>query len=155
MKFTCIKCEFKFHETEMDTDERMCYDCLEEEYTEPTTADEFNDGITWVSPNDPGDENDLNKVQDHGPPYSMANPSGEPVSESLKIEDYDIATVEYLHDCLIEKEGYSLKHPMLKRSRELTAKLHKIANSSVKDHPLGAGFAHKDTKKGIQNDPEC
>jgi hypothetical protein len=46
---------------------------------EPTTADKFNDRVTWVSPNDPGDENDLNKVQDHGPPYSMANPSGEPV----------------------------------------------------------------------------
>ena len=46
---------------------------------EPTTADKFNDGVTWVSPNDPGDENDLNKVQDHGPPYSMANPSGEPI----------------------------------------------------------------------------
>jgi len=52
---------------------------------EPTTADEFN------------------KVQNYGPPYSMANPSGEP----------------------------------------------------VKDHPLGVGFAHKDTKKGIQDDTEC
>jgi|TARA_R100001530_G_scaffold5899_1_gene7117 hypothetical protein len=61
MEFTCIKCEFKFHETKMDTDERMCYDCLEEDDTEPTTADEYN------------------KVQDYGPPYSMANPTGEPV----------------------------------------------------------------------------
>tara|TARA_R100001480_G_C4637208_1_gene168822 strand:+ start:257 stop:556 length:300 start_codon:yes stop_codon:yes gene_type:complete len=52
---------------------------------EPTTADE------------------LNEVQNHGPPYSMANTSGEP----------------------------------------------------VKDHSLGAGFAHKDTKKGIQDDTEC
>tara|TARA_B100001123_G_C14854039_1_gene845251 strand:+ start:122 stop:403 length:282 start_codon:yes stop_codon:yes gene_type:complete len=43
---------------------------------EPTTADEFNE------------------VQDHGPPYSMANPSGE----------------------------------------------------SIKDSPLGTGFAHKDIK---------
>tara|TARA_Y100000590_G_scaffold423851_1_gene530122 strand:- start:53 stop:454 length:402 start_codon:yes stop_codon:yes gene_type:complete len=25
---------------------------------EPTTADEFNNSVTWVSPNDPGDEND-------------------------------------------------------------------------------------------------
>ena len=31
MEFTCIKCEFKFHESRMDTDERMCYDCLEED----------------------------------------------------------------------------------------------------------------------------
>lgn len=36
MEFTCIKCEFKFHETNMDTDERMCYDCLDEDETEPT-----------------------------------------------------------------------------------------------------------------------
>ena len=60
MEFTCIKCEFKFHHTLMDTDERMCYDCLDEDDAEPTTADEFNE------------------VQDHGPPYSMANTSGEP-----------------------------------------------------------------------------
>ena len=29
MEFTCIKCEHKFHHTLMDTDERMCYECLE------------------------------------------------------------------------------------------------------------------------------
>ena len=29
MEFTCIECEFKFHESRMDTDERTCYDCLE------------------------------------------------------------------------------------------------------------------------------
>ena len=29
--WTCIKCGHKFHETEMDMDERMCIDCLEEE----------------------------------------------------------------------------------------------------------------------------
>ena len=52
---------------------------------EPTTADEFN------------------KVQDYGPPYSMANPSGE----------------------------------------------------SVKDSPLGAGFAHKDTKIEKDYNYEC
>ena len=31
MKFTCIKCEFKFYDNEMDVDERMCYDCIDEE----------------------------------------------------------------------------------------------------------------------------
>ena len=31
MEFTCIKCEFKFRESRMDMDERMCYDCLEED----------------------------------------------------------------------------------------------------------------------------
>jgi len=142
MEFTCIKCEFKFHETKMDTDERMCYDCLEEDDTEPTTADEYN------------------KVQDYGPPYSMANPTGEPVSESLKIEDYDIATVEHLHDCLLGRKGYSLNHPMLKRSRELTAKLYKIVRSPVGAQPYPEWDCEKGCyilpkKKGIQKDPEC
>jgi hypothetical protein len=59
----------------MDTDERVCYTCLEK-----------------------------NEIQNYGPPYSMANPSGDP-------------------------------------------KVHK--------HPLGPGFAHKDAKKGVQDDPEC
>ena len=31
MEFTCIVCEFKFHKNQMDMDERMCYDCLEED----------------------------------------------------------------------------------------------------------------------------
>ena len=31
MEFTCIKCDFKFPPSQMDTDERMCYSCLEEE----------------------------------------------------------------------------------------------------------------------------
>ena len=44
MEFTCIKCEHKFHHTLMDTDERMCYVCLEENIDyEPTTADKYND----------------------------------------------------------------------------------------------------------------
>ena len=59
---------------------------------EPTTADEFN------------------KVQNHGPPYSMANPSGEPVKP----------------------------HPL-------------AAKYGIKDHPLGVGFAHKDTKDDLVN----
>ncbi len=67
MEFTCIKCEFKFHHTLMDTDERMCYDCLDEDDAEPTTADSV-----------PCFDSKGNEVQDHGPPYSMANPSGEP-----------------------------------------------------------------------------
>ena len=29
MEFTCIECEHKFHHTLMDTDERICYECLE------------------------------------------------------------------------------------------------------------------------------
>ena len=94
---------------------------------EPTTADELNDdedaqlGASIVKSNDnvagvfmvDGKIKDVDYVdeevfdvtvkEDYGPPYSMANTSGEP----------------------------------------------------VKAHPLGAGFAHKDTKKGIQDDTEC
>jgi len=34
MKFTCIVCEFKFDEIDYDLDERMCYDCLYDYYSE-------------------------------------------------------------------------------------------------------------------------
>jgi hypothetical protein len=69
----------------MDTDERMCYDCLDEDDAEPTTADEFNE------------------VQDHGPPYSMANPSGEPVG-SQPYPNWDDEKKEYDYP-LKEKKG--------------------------------------------------
>ena len=29
--WTCIVCEFKFHESEMDMDERTCLGCMEEQ----------------------------------------------------------------------------------------------------------------------------
>ena len=59
MEFTCIKCEFKFHKISYDMDERMCYECLYED-------DEEED------------------VQNYGPPYSMANPTGEPIKKKKK-----------------------------------------------------------------------
>ena len=67
MEFTCIKCEFKFHHTLMDTDERMCYDCLDEDDTAPATVDEDNE-----------EDSVYDRTQQYGPPYSMANTSGEP-----------------------------------------------------------------------------
>ncbi len=48
------------------------------------------------------------------------------VSESLNIKDSDIATIEALHDLLLDGEEYPLNHPTLKRGRKLTAKLYKI-----------------------------
>lgn len=48
------------------------------------------------------------------------------VSESLNIKDSDIATIEALHDLLLDGQGYPLNYPTLKRGRELTAKLYKI-----------------------------
>lgn len=37
------------------------------------------------------------------------------VSENLKIKDSDIATVEALHDLLLDGEGYPINHPALKK----------------------------------------
>ena len=32
IEWTCYKCGFKYNSMTGDVDERMCYDCLEEEY---------------------------------------------------------------------------------------------------------------------------
>ena len=29
VKFTCMKCEFPKHHSDMDLDERMCWDCID------------------------------------------------------------------------------------------------------------------------------
>jgi len=44
---------------------------------------------------------------------------------SVEIEDRDIATIEALHDLLLDAHGYSLDFITLKRARELTAKMYK------------------------------
>ena len=46
-------------------------------------------------------------------------------SFSVEIEDRDIATIEALHDLLLDAHGYSLDFITLKRARELTAKMYK------------------------------
>ena len=46
-------------------------------------------------------------------------------SVSVDIVDSDIATIEALHDLLLDKHGYSLDFITLKRARELTAKMYK------------------------------
>ena len=43
----------------------------------------------------------------------------------VEIEDRDIATIEALHDLLLDTHGYSLDFITLKRARELTAKMYK------------------------------
>lgn len=45
-------------------------------------------------------------------------------SVSVEIKDRDIATIEVLHDLLLD-HGYSLDFITLKRARELTAKMYK------------------------------
>lgn len=42
----------------------------------------------------------------------------------MKIEDKDIATIEALHDMLLDKHKVPLDHPTMKKSRELTAKMY-------------------------------
>jgi hypothetical protein len=46
----------------------------------------------------------------------------------VKIEDSDIATIEALHDLLIDAHGYSSDFIALKRARKLTAKMYRAFN---------------------------
>lgn len=45
-------------------------------------------------------------------------------SASVDIVDSDIATIEALHDLLLDAHGYKLDFITLKRARELTAKMY-------------------------------
>ena len=46
-------------------------------------------------------------------------------SANVNIVDSDIATIEALHDLLLDAHGYSLDFITLKKARELTAKMYK------------------------------
>ena len=46
-------------------------------------------------------------------------------SADVNIVDSDIATIEALHDLLLDAHGYSLDFRTLKKARELTAKMYK------------------------------
>ncbi len=50
-------------------------------------------------------------------------------SASIKITDSDIATIEALHDLLLE--NYKLDCPPLKKARELTAKMYNALNPTT------------------------
>ena len=45
-------------------------------------------------------------------------------SVDVKIVDSDIATIEALHDLLLDAHGYSLDFITLKKARELTKKMY-------------------------------
>jgi len=45
-------------------------------------------------------------------------------SASVSIVDSDIATIEALHDLLLDAHGYQIDFITLKRARELTAKMY-------------------------------
>lgn len=51
-------------------------------------------------------------------------------SADVNIVDSDIATIEVLHDLLLDAHGYSLDSVPLKRARELTAKMYKAISDS-------------------------
>lgn len=42
----------------------------------------------------------------------------------MEIKDSDIATVEALHDLLLDYHGYKLDHPTLKKARKLTNRMY-------------------------------
>jgi hypothetical protein len=46
-------------------------------------------------------------------------------SADVNIVDSDIATIEALHDLLLDAHGYSLDFRTLRKARELTAKMYK------------------------------
>ena len=58
IEWTCCQCGNKYTDQTGDTDERMCDECLNHE----------------------------DKTTDYGPPYSMANPTGEPVKRRIEVE---------------------------------------------------------------------
>tara|TARA_Y100000401_G_scaffold73348_1_gene59352 strand:- start:21100 stop:21462 length:363 start_codon:yes stop_codon:yes gene_type:complete len=43
--FTCIACEFKFSQDEMNTEERLCNDCIDEIYEE---IDDYDMQKSWL-----------------------------------------------------------------------------------------------------------
>ena len=53
------------------------------------------------------------------------------MNDNLKINDSDIATIEMLHDFILDSGELSLSHPMLKRSRNLTARMYKILSHNI------------------------
>jgi len=50
----------------------------------------------------------------------------------VDIVDRDIATVEVLHDLLLDAHGYSLSFWALERARKLTAKMYKALKENKK-----------------------
>jgi regulator of sirC expression with transglutaminase-like and TPR domain len=48
---------------------------------------------------------------------------------SVMITDFDIATIEALHDLLLDKHGYTLDHITLTNARKLTAKMYEAFKS--------------------------
>lgn len=49
---------------------------------------------------------------------------------SVKITDFDIATIEALHDLLLDQHGYKLDHITLTNARKLTAKMYEAFKSA-------------------------
>jgi len=61
----------------------------------------------------------------------------------MKILDCDIATIEALHDLLLDNHGYSLEHKTLERARKLTSKMYKDVGKENKKQKLGTNEEHQ------------
>jgi hypothetical protein len=83
IEWTCCQCGNKYTDQTGDTDERMCDECLNHE-----------DASDFLTQRDDC-LNHEDKTTDYGPPYSMANTSGEPVGSQPypkwndKAKEYD------------------------------------------------------------------
>jgi len=58
-------------------------------------------------------------------PIEWIEEYNELIGADVNIVDSDIATIEALHDLLLDAHGYSLDFRTLKKARELTAKMYK------------------------------
>jgi hypothetical protein len=67
----------------------------------------------------------MGKEQKNQEENKALNIGGVVRSADVKIVDSDIATIEALHDLLLDAHGYSLDFRTLKKARELTAKMYK------------------------------
>ncbi len=67
----------------------------------------------------------MNKEQNTKDKDKALHIAGVVRSADVNIVDSDIATIEALHDLLLDAHGYSLDFRTLKKARELTAKMYK------------------------------
>lgn len=58
----------------------------------------------------------------------------------VEIEDKDIATIEALHDLLLDNHAYSKDHYALKRSRKLTKKMYDMFESNKLEFKIPEGY---------------
>jgi hypothetical protein len=118
MRFTCNDCGDQFDARLMDTDERVCYDCLEKE------EEHMDDSVPCFD----------SKGQDYGPPYSMANPTGyikrSKNGKGISIEDYYPNPVS--EDSLIEMYEFLLETGKIEENGPAHKRLKKLKKAQIR-----------------------